>query len=189
MDSAGPVRAFFALPLGPGARNEIERTLTRFANESWAPGVRWVPPENLHITLRFLGDLEPGPLEAITREARHAVARAPRIECRLERITAFPRSSRARVIVASLAPKTALTGLAGDLERVARNAGLEADDHPFRPHVTLGRVRKPPLRGVELEEPLSPCPFEPVHVALYRSRLGRGGARYEALESFPIGRA
>ena len=189
MNSAGRIRAFFALPLGPHAREEIVRAIALLGREPWAPKVRWAPPENLHVTLRFLGDLGAETLETIRDAAERAAARTETFECRLSRVTAFPRPSRARVLVASLCDEPALAALAAGIDQIARASGLEADEHRFRPHATLGRVRRPPLRGARIEAPLSPCPFEATEVVLYRSRLSPDGARYEALASLPIGGA
>jgi 2'-5' RNA ligase len=187
VDSAGRIRAFFALPLGLDARDEVVRAGGVLRQAPWAEGVRWVPAENLHVTLRFLGDLEVDVLQTITDAARRATAGAQKFSCQLSRLTAFPRPSQARVIVASLSDEPNLSVLATAIDQAARACGLGADGHRFRAHATLGRVRRPPLRGVSLEAPLAPCPFEPAAVVLYQSRLSPSGARYEALASLPIG--
>jgi 2'-5' RNA ligase len=154
-------------------------------------GWRWVRPESLHLTLRFLGEVAPD----LDRRARavwaEIVAGAPPVELRLGTLGRFPPRGMPCVLwlgVEEIGAGGILSGLAARLEAAARELGWSAQQRPFRSHMTLARAR----RGVRPDEP-------PVtgtvpesrgwirRVALVRSHLDPGGARYTELESYALG--
>jgi 2'-5' RNA ligase len=154
-------------------------------------GWRWVRAEGIHLTLRFLGEVDAG-LDARARSAWERVARdgAP-FRIRLTRPGRFPQRGAPRVLwvgLEEIEPGEALAGLAAGLERNARELGWQAEERPFRPHLTLARRQRgarpdgPPeeVRAVGAEGWVR-------RIVLFRSRLDRSGARYTALASFALG--
>lgn len=175
------VRSFVALPVDDGARAELLRARRALAWQPWGGGVRWVPGDRLHLTLQFLGELPLDRVEPVAVALATSAAGTGPIGLTLDRITAFPNPSRARVIVALLEAGDALAALVQRMRTSLASLGFPPEDRPFRPHVTLGRVRRPPLRGASLAAPLAPVHFEARELILFRSELGPRGARYEAL--------
>jgi 2'-5' RNA ligase len=182
-------RAFFALSIGEDARRELSQAIETLRAEAWGERVRWLPSESLHLTLRFLGDVETERIPALLAAARGAVADVGAFACRATRVSGFPSASRTRVVAAQVEPEAPLAVLSGLVERVALEAGFDAEPRPFRAHVTLGRVRRPPLRGVSIDAALSGAPIPVDRVVLYRSELARDGARYTRLGEAPLQRA
>ncbi len=137
--------------------------------------------ENLHITLRFLGDVAEERIDGVVERVRDFVGQASPFSCRLSTIRPFPSEGRARVIAAGVAPEPPLSEIYELVERGVVEAGLEAEPRRFQAHVTLGRARKPPLRDASIEVLLPPAPVEVDRVVLYRSKLAPDGARYTPL--------
>jgi RNA 2',3'-cyclic 3'-phosphodiesterase len=142
-------------------------------------GLRPVPPENLHLTLHFLGVLEASLLPRVV-DATAGVAGVA-FDLELVRLGFWPGPR-----VAWSAPREtplALLGLVTDLGRALRGAGLIPDPRPFVAHVTLARrVVSPPARDVH-----PPVPWRVRGFVLVESRTLPEGARYQVLERFPLG--
>jgi 2'-5' RNA ligase len=151
--------------------------------------VRWVRPENLHVTLRFLGDIDPArvaPLAAHVRAQTEAIAP---FALRLGVLAAFPPGRRPRVVVLELAPEAPLAALAAGVERGVVAAGCSPEARTFRGHLTLGRVREggapPALAGLAVP----PAVFDVTESVLFESELHPSGSRYTPLERVPLGGA
>ena len=146
-----------------------------------ADDVSWVRPENLHFTLRFLGevgeDAARGAAEAATEAAS---ARAP-FDASLGAAGAFPNARRARVLWLSLASGAeAMKALAASLEAALARHGFGPADKPFSPHLTIGRVREAKHDwSAKLAEarPAGPA-FRVERITLVESRLARAGSVY-----------
>jgi 2'-5' RNA ligase len=176
------IRTFVALPLP-----EAWRAYAASASAALArgiAGVSWVRPENLHFTVRFLGDLgESGVArvgEAVARGAEGL--RAPVASIGV--IGAFPSLARPRVVWIGLADgEEAVLALGRAVNAAIDRAGFERADKPFRPHLTLGRVREG-ARGLEAigAAVLPPPPPSALdRIVVMKSDLHPSGARYTAL--------
>ena len=143
--------------------------------------LRWLPRENLHMTLRFLGDCDAA-ARARVSDLLAAFPTVPPIPARVAGIQYLPSSRDARVLVLRVESEGLLEQLGAALELAARDAGFAPEPRPFRAHITLARVR--PGGGVlrPFEVPPPPVPFAVEHVALMRSLLGGAGAQYRELE-------
>ncbi len=152
------------------------------------PGARWVDPENYHITLRFIGDID----DATARDLIEALAEArPRdpIAVTLDGLSAFgggkPRSVHAR---AKATPE--LTEVYAEQERLVTRAGLEPEGRKFKPHMTLARLRGASAEDVArwlAERPFPPLSFTAERVILYSSRASVGGGPYAIEAAYPFG--
>ena len=104
--------------------------------------LRWVPPENLHFTLKFLGGITPPQLAGVVAAAREVAARTQRFSITLAGLGAFPSARRPRVVwVGVSSGADHLVALAEHLDVVLRPAHASREDRPFRPHLTIARVR------------------------------------------------
>jgi 2'-5' RNA ligase len=186
--SAG--RLFLAVPLGPAVRSAVGRYLESATGGGALPG-RPVRPEGWHLTLRFLGDT-PAEVASRLRAGLLAADLGPAFSLRLSGLGAFPSPSRARVLwlgVEDGPGADALAALAERVEAVVESAGLPADDRPFRGHLTLSRLVPPEdVRPLVAEAGVAALAVAVEAVVLYRSHLGRGPARYEVAERFPLAR-
>lgn len=144
------------------------------------PGARWVPSENLHITLRFIGEVDEGAAADLDAE----LARAPfaPFTLTLEGVGVFGASRRPRALWAGVAPSAELDILQGRVEAAALRAGQPAETRKFTPHVTLARLTG---GGDRLGRFLASNglfrapPFEVAGFSLMRSRLGGGDPVYD----------
>lgn len=157
--------------------------------------LRWVRPEAIHLTLKFLGEVEAARLPAIEAALAAAVQAPPGFELGLLGTGAFHDRRAPRVIWASLRADDRLRRLAERVDAGLGGAGFPQEKRPFAPHLTLARLPEdlpPPLRkrAAEVATACAPPPVAPLRVefvSLMRSRLGSGGARYERLAAFPKG--
>ncbi len=183
------IRAFIALPLPSSvvawcqARQEELRPLVPHVAVP-----RWVRADQLHVTVRFLGTLNLSAIEPTAKVVEKAAAAASPLEVHVTGVDAFPTPTRARVVVALLAPSPPLEELASSLDANLASLQRERDRHPFRPHVTLARLKRPHHLRDLANLPVGTCP--PVrleHLVLFRSQLSSSGARYTPLLEVPLG--
>ena len=147
-----------------------------------------MPAANLHLTLRFLGNVDE--IRLRTLETLLEAIQAPPFELGLDRVGAFGSGRLKRVLWLGLSTGAEPAGeLAVKVEQACRGAGLEPEERPFRPHITLARARdrrgapEPALDGAPALEPWTAPDF-----VLYRSRPGRGGSEYIPLRRFALDR-
>ena len=184
------MRLFLAAGLPDELLGEVHDVRTSLAAK--LAGWRWVRPPGVHLTLRFLGEVAPESDRGARESWRRVAADGRPFRVRLGRVGHFPARGRPRVLwigVEETNPGGTLASLAAELEQAARGLGFAAESRPFCPHLTLARGR----RGVRPEEPQDAAVLvgnevRVRDVVLYRSDLLAGGARYTALESFPLGR-
>jgi 2'-5' RNA ligase len=211
------VRAFFGLSPPPAIHSLLRGRVDALRVLPWGRSVRWVAPTNIHLTLRFLGDIQAARLSVLEARARMALERSPAFAFELGAVGLFPRASlrsdvapggesaesarsgaargassrarRARVVVVHLDRCAALETLAHTLEDAAVAEGLRAESRPFRPHITLGRIRGR-LSPVPVLDPTPLAASWVVdHVMLFRSTLLRSGAVYDVLARLPLARS
>ncbi len=176
------IRLFAALAIPP----QIGETLAR--RQQGLPGARWRPPESLHITLRFFGDISETIADDLDAELGRIVG-AP-VVVALKGVGSFGDAGAVRAVWAGVAPDPPLERLARCCERAARRAGLKPDTRPWRPHLTLAYLnRGEPGRvaaWIEAQGLLCSPRFACLAFGLYSSRLGRGGSTYRLERSYPL---
>lgn len=153
-----------------------------------SPDLRWVGDEQLHLTLRFIGEVE-RPLANNIADALSAI-RFPAFELRIAGVGRFERR-KGGALWAAAEPKKPVAELAAKVDRACVQAGLEPERRAFHPHITLARWKR---RGSEaaaaLERRASPLssPFFPIaSFILFESHLSRHGPTYEAVASYTLG--
>ena len=150
-------------------------------------GARWVPKENLHLTLSFLGRVDDGRIASISAATAEAVQGHVDFVVRLGELGAFPSARRARVVWAGLDdPTKGTSGLADSVGDAMEGLGFPRERRAFAPHVTLARLKMP--HAIELDEAVAAIAFPIERVTLFESRLGRPNAVYTALATFPFRR-
>mgnify|MGYP001826328107 CR=1 FL=1 len=181
------VRTFIALELSDGLKEGI-LTLNE---ELRRRGVRasWARRPALHLTLKFLGDVEESELPEVVDAVRRASSRVSSFSFDTRSLGAVPTPARPRALWIGVEPAEGLTALHGELEGELAELGFERERRRFRPHITLGRIRDPRAESVQdLLDDLA-APKERVvvtEVRVMRSTLRPGGALHELVESIPL---
>ena len=195
------IRAFIAIELPLEVRqrlDEISQTLqTRcfeMGGKSTRRAVRWVPAENIHLTLKFLGEVSSGSVQELARMLRVEAVRHPSFQISVNGIGTFPNIRRPRVIWAGSEVPPELTTLQEAIETGTRALGYPSEERPFSPHLTLGRVsqnassREVGLISQALSElnvgSLGEMVVRDFH--LFQSDLRPSGAVYTSLHTFPL---
>lgn len=151
------------------------------------PGARWIDPENYHLTLRFIGDVD----DALAREIASLLGRVRRsgFELRFEGLSSFG-GRKPRAVVASVKPLPSVMELQAEHERLMQRVGLQPEGRKFTPHVTLARLRD--SSSWEVAEYLSARagyrspPFEVSRFVLFSSRASVGGGPYVVEAAYPL---
>ncbi len=150
------------------------------------PGARWIDPENYHLTLRFIGDIDDALAEEIA-SLLDQVAR-PRFALRIDGLDSFG-GNRPRAVVAAVAPVAELVELQAEHERIMQRVGLQPE-RKYRPHVTLARLRDTSSRQVaeflSLKQPFRSPSFSVSRFVLYSSRASVGGGPYVVEAEYPL---
>ena len=177
------IRLFVALALPEDVRFRLEML------QGGIPGARWQSAAQMHLTLRFIGEVD-GPA---FREVMDALAgiEAEGFTLALEGVGHFPQRGRARILWAGVAPNPALMRLQARTEAVIAGLGHAPDGRNYAPHVTLARFasRVPRHRlqeFVSYHGPFSSGPFPVRSFELFSSHLGAGGAHYEVEARYPL---
>jgi 2'-5' RNA ligase len=183
---ARSLRLFVAFDVSSDAMDAIDRAI-----RPWREGfaaARWVPRQNWHVTLKFLGQTWPRLERWVHERVGDAAHGAEPVRTRLTELGSFPSATRGRVLWAGIDDD------AGDLGRIATRLDEELrrefrpEARPFSPHLTVARS-EPPLRLPPsfAETGLEPVAFTVDRIVLFRSHLQRPAPRYEPLEAFPLG--
>jgi RNA 2',3'-cyclic 3'-phosphodiesterase len=153
-------------------------------------GLSWVHAENIHITLRFLGDLDDSGVQRVCDLVARAAGEEPAPRASLGSIGAFPNLTRPRVVWVGLAEgSAAVAALASAVNGALERGGFGAPDKPFRPHLTLARVRERArfLEAIREAAPPKPPPGTLLdRVCVMKSELHPAGARYTALQEIHL---
>ena len=183
---ARQVRLFVAIETPEEGKRAVARALAPWRDRF--PKARWVPEENWHVTVKFLGWTSPRLLGWVPEQVTSAVRGSVPFETSLTVLGAFPSPRRARVLWAGLddhAGRMAEVALALDV-RLAKE--FKPETRAFSPHLTVARS-EPPLRlpGGFDSTPVEPVVFRVDRVTLFRSHLKRPAPTYEPLATFPLG--
>ena len=184
------IRAFIAVTLPDEARQELARVSRALAESAPPRAVRWVKPERMHLTLRFLGDTAVSLLPDIAAGLDAAVARVSPFTLRLEGLGGFPNRKRPRVIWAGLQGELErLNGLKREIDAMLEPLGWEREQRPFRAHLTLGRVKNSrQLREIEWGITVGRVAVPVTAVHLIQSTLRPDGPVYTHRHTSPLPR-
>ena len=182
------MRLFIAVPLPSPALEDAGRLLRGLQQCDWP--VRWVRDDGLHVTLKFFGEVTSHRIEPIEEMLQFATAGMPPVELATLSGGAFPSRARPRVLRLELQADSGLELLQDRIERAGEEIGFAPEGRPFRPHITLGRVREgerlPAGAMDQLEALPHGAPFLADRVVLFESRLSRNGPSYTARVELPF---
>ncbi len=187
------VRTFVAVELAPRLKKQVERLITRLSSQG--AGVKWVETENLHITLKFLGEIDNPEVPQVCRAVAQAVAPYDPFELELEGVGAFPRLQRPRVLWVGVGRgREQLQQLQRDIEDRLYKLGYPREARPYEPHLTIGRVKRagPEMdrlaQELERHKQFAPGAMWVEEAVVFASQLGRGGPTYTPLGHLALGK-
>ncbi|MGH2681340.1 MAG: RNA 2',3'-cyclic phosphodiesterase [Actinomycetota bacterium] len=182
---AKPLRLFVAVEIPETVKDVVEDVFAPWRDTF--PQARWVPRDNLHVTLKFLGRTWPRLSDWVPKQVGAAAADASPFTARLRGVGSFPSAKRGRALWAGFEETDPIAWLAAEVE-AALTDEFPTEKRPFHPHLTVARS-DPPLRlpTVYGSTELETDEWDVDHVTLFRSHLGRPAPRYEPLLRFPLG--
>ncbi len=178
----GSLRLFIALEVPEAHRHH----LYALRDPSWK--ARWATPDQFHLTLRFLGNVEAQVLPTLEQTLQDI--KLPPFLLYIRGIVVFPSPTRPRVLAAAVDPTPPLRLLQEEIERRVVDLGFAPEPKPFRPHITLARLKQvAPTRVrlfLERHHGFFLEPFTVAHFTLFESHLHPQGARYVSRQQFPL---
>jgi RNA 2',3'-cyclic 3'-phosphodiesterase len=185
------LRAFIAVEIAAEIVNRIAAAIDQLRPQ--VRGIRWVAPANIHLTVKFLGNIDESQIEPICQALTQALRPFPRCTINAKGIGAFPSVKRPRVLWVGLHGRQ-LISLAEKVTSVLAPLGFMLEERTFIPHLTVGRWRQGERAERTLEQALSkwrdfefgPSPLD--EVILFQSVLKPAGAIYTRLNVFALGR-
>ena len=189
------VRAFIAIDLPPHLQDRLSQLSNAMKKEMGDVPIRWVATENMHLTMKFLGDVSLNNLDVLTNILiREAAAREPMV-ISLGGVGAFPKMRRPRIIWAGMKAPPELASLQRGIDKQTARVGYAREQRPFSPHITMGRVSRnaTPDHVRIIGDMLSTQNIGFLGVArvrevhLFRSDLQSDGVVYSRLFSAPFG--
>ena len=185
------MRLFVALELSDAVRSAIHDLMGRLQHAR--ADLRWVRPEGMHLTLKFIGEVPEEKLAPIKQAL--ADVRSPRpVEMNFRGLGYFPNQRRPRVLWVAIEASENLAELAAQVEAALEPLGIERENRAFVPHLTLGRF-KSDRRLARLQEEIAALPstefgrVETGELFLFQSKLSPKGAEYTKLERFDFVRS
>lgn len=182
------MRLFAAIEIPASVRDALASAISEL--RAISPEQRWVPAENLHITLKFLGETNAESLSAVTKALTNVTSR-PAVSLEIAGLGFFPGGKRPRVIAAGVIAGPNLAALASAIDGALLPLGVAPNEHEYRPHLTLARLREGRLAEPLLEavRGAGSRKFGTIQAAafqLFESKLERRGAIYTRLSDFPL---
>jgi RNA 2',3'-cyclic 3'-phosphodiesterase len=135
------LRAFIAIEIPLGIREAICKAITPL-QKGLGSLVRWVPMENMHLTLKFLGDVSPANVEMLSQMLHAEADLFHCFDLHLSGLSSFPNLKRPRVIYIGIQAPAMLEALQRGIESASRRLGYESEERGFSPHLTIGRVKQ-----------------------------------------------
>jgi len=183
-------RLFIALPLPDALEQRLGELIREF--QPRGSNVKWAKPENIHLTVKFLGDTDEELVPEIGRAIDQIAARSGACKAVIDSLGGFPNLRRPRVIWAgsSLGIESA-AAIARQIDLAMRQLGFEKEKRPFKGHLTLGRVRQgkniDELAGILSGYKLEPLTVTLDRLTLFKSTLTPTGPIYDRLHESPLG--
>jgi RNA 2',3'-cyclic 3'-phosphodiesterase len=185
------LRVFIAIELPVSLRQEIIKQTARLRQQLGEELIRWIPPEDMHLTLKFLGDVPVNHLDFLKQALSQIAERSSAFDMQLSGLGSFPNSKQPRVLWIGIHTQTALNTFQQDVESTINKLGYKKEERSFSPHLTLGRARQnnSPVDSVKIRDALQTIQLGKIGTArvnsvhLFKSDLTPAGSEYTKLFS------
>ncbi len=169
------LRAFIAVEIPSPLQDEIHKATADLRDTLGTDLIRWVALRNIHLTLKFLGDVSPANVDMIEQMLAREAGQYPAFDVPVEGLGSFPNPRRPRVLWVGLVAPPTLGSLQHSIDTAASRLGYAAEERDFSAHLTIGRVR----------QNASASDLQKIRAALEETRVGRlGVARVDAVYLF-----
>ncbi|MDG4813243.1 RNA 2',3'-cyclic phosphodiesterase [Hydrogenovibrio sp. 3SP14C1] len=178
------MRTFFAVPVNETLKQVLLSQLKTLKSQPWTSLVHWVPEENWHLTLKFLGEITSDQAKSIETAMQNWFAEGMSyFDAEALAIKGFPQAKSGPFIVATFDATLLLQSLVREIEDQLRSFEIPKEKRAFRPHITLGKWQGEQDAFPELEVPLDQAWLRVDRLNLYESAQGRGRHQYKLLAS------
>jgi RNA 2',3'-cyclic 3'-phosphodiesterase len=184
-------RTFCAVELPGSVRVQLQDHVRRLRETVPDASASWTRVENIHLTLKFFGNVATERIPKISAAVERAIKKSPPFPIGIGKTGVFPKPSRAQVLWIGVGdPSGKLSELQRQLENECAKEGFEKEDRAYRPHLTIARLRKPEGARLLAEAHLN-LDFEPAEITLselivFRSELSSKGSRYTAISKHEL---
>ena len=184
-------RVFCAIDLPHFVHARFGQHIAQLRELAPASKVSWTRDTNVHLTLKFLGEIEHSRVSLLSQAAESAVSGRKPFKIVIERTGSFPKAGAPRVLWIGVSDHSgSLFALQQDFEEACARAGFEREDRPFHPHLTLGRLRLPrasrALAAMHVKMAFEPIEVLVSELRVIRSKLSSKGSEYTVLSRHPL---
>jgi RNA 2',3'-cyclic 3'-phosphodiesterase len=183
-------RIFIAVDISDKARQKVASYIENLRRSFPQLRVGWERPEKLHLTLKFLGDVNDGRLEEVQKAIGKIVDSNPAFQMTLGRTGRFPPKGDPKILWLGTIDKGEFAAVASKINDDLEQLGFEREKRRFSPHLTIARLREPRLSGElaakHLENDFGPIRFEVGKIVVYESKLLPKGSVYTQVTAFPL---
>ena len=180
------IRAFYAIELNDEVRSAALNIVEKLKGNEWSEHVRWTANDNLHLTIRFLGDVTEETLQSMNTSVKDKLASCEPFSIMFKEPRLFPHFKKPRVVAAIVPHNDELLAIAEILESCAVAAGLEPETRQFKGHLTLGRCKKTFPKRTKLESIPFSSKLPVTRITLFQSQLSSEGPTYIKLSEYPL---
>jgi 2'-5' RNA ligase len=190
-EKSGKIRVFTAVDVSEEVREKTAAYISKLRQLYWKIPVGWEKPEKLHLTLKFLGDIDAAQLEKLKNVVEAAASNTEQLSLTIENTGVFPPRSCPRVLWLGVTEENlGLTKLQDLMEKEAEKAGFEREKRAYHPHLTIARLRVPAksreLAQYHLQVGFPPINFEVNEVTIYKSEFVSGGSVYKVISKYKL---
>jgi len=188
MPTAKNLRVFLAILIPRTASSILQRQLSPLKSTLASCKLRWIPQQNWHITVKFIGALPTQQIPALAKELTTKLQQLQTFELELATVDWFPSNSKPILLAAIPTASEPLNQLAAHMDGTLAHFGIARNSRPFRGHLSLARSHKQAIQTTpqSLPAPLTPITVPVNHIALYQSQFETQGVYYSKLASFPL---
>lgn len=181
-------RIFCAVELPPEVREKLQDHVVKLRKQIPDVAASWTRVENIHLTLKFFGNVIPDRIQAISNALTRATEEVKAFEINVGDVGVFPRASRAQVLWIGISdPSDKLSTLQQRIENECAAEGFPKENRAYRPHLTIARIRRPEgarsLAEAHLQHTFKPLALNLKEVNLFRSELSPKGSKYTVISN------
>jgi len=178
------LRCFFAVDIDESCKQQLLATIRDLQRQDPNETIRWLPWENLHITLKFLQTVQTEQIQPLIDAVQSVLSQIKPFSIDLNDAKPFPNPRRAHVIALEVQPNEALTDAARLINDAANALGFENESRPFRGHLTVGKIMKRDVPAFEMSQ--APFTLPVSTISLYKSLTEPEGAIHSVLHQFKL---